>query len=302
MPNTYTPTPAVLTTVTEPVDGERRNAASVTLMTRALADAVILTQPRVTPLANLAALAAILVPTDGLVRFVDGYGLYVFRTAATTGLSPFRVAAGDATAGGWVSATAHETTKSVLVPCVHVRSITGSSSTPGPIDITGTLDFVPVEVTDTALNLQGFYSLVVYTGGSAVTFYAWMLPIDDFLIDGATLNSATLFLRPIGGHGGLPTEQPLLNIFRTPLTGYAPSPASFRSTGPGFQQLNAADVTAYQADQQLVYTPNQNNVINRTLYSYAAVIADESGTNALAGCRFAALRLDFTAIPDARRS
>ena len=40
MPNTYTPTGAALTTVTEPIDGEPRSAASVTTMTRKLADGI----------------------------------------------------------------------------------------------------------------------------------------------------------------------------------------------------------------------------------------------------------------------
>ncbi len=38
MPHTYTPSPVAMTTITEPVDGELESAASVTTMTRAIAD------------------------------------------------------------------------------------------------------------------------------------------------------------------------------------------------------------------------------------------------------------------------
>ncbi len=300
MPHTYTPSPVELTIVTEPSDGDLESAASLTTATRAIADGIAFEKARFAPLANLAALIAITTPDDGLVKHVIGFGWYVFKTSATTGYYPFRIAATDATPGGWVSSTAHETSRQVLINCAEVAGISSDSagsraeSTPG----TGPHDFGGIAMADADIG-AGFYPLCVFTG--ATKSFAFLLPLDAYMHDGATLTEADLYLRPVSGHGALPTRQPQIAIVRTSRFGYSPTPEALKSTGGGLAQLAAVSTVAYEDDNVIAFVANQNNVIDRTVYTYSAFIWDEGGTNAIVGNRFAALRLTFT-MTDARQA
>lgn len=264
MTATYVPTPAALVNVTEPVDTEPRTVASVTQMTRPIADGVMHVQSRTDVVASVAALAGIAAPADGTVRHVLGFGMYVFKTSATTGLNPFRVAASDATPGGWVASAAHQTTLTRQVPVgLNFRGITngGSGSTPGTVTATTTtLGFCVAIGADAQLDYGSMYPLRVFTG--ATQNYGYMIDVNDEMVDGATLTSATLRFRPVGGHAGLPTRQPQFAIVRTTVTAVAL--ANLLSTGNGYVTLAAGSTGAYQADQALVFSPDQNNVIDKT--------------------------------------
>ena len=120
-------------------------------------------------------------------------------------------------------------------------------------------------------------------------------------MDGSTLSSATLYFRPIGGHASVPTVQPWVGIIRNVRTAYNPFADKLKSGATGYTQLAAASVAAYQVDQALVFTPDQNNLIDLSTYSYLLVIGDEGAGNMLAGNRYAQVALAMTAIPDARR-
>lgn len=299
----YSPTAVELGSgITVPASGAPVLAADVIVPVAALADGVKFAQARSDVLADLTALAAILVPTDGLVRHVLGFGMYVFKTSATTGLNPFRVAASDATPGGWVAGAAYETTRSVLASCDHIRGISadgaGAIATINPTSVSQV--FGPVGIADGLVQAGGFYPLRIFTG--ATNHYAWLLPLQEFMIHGSTLSNATLLYRPAAGHAGLPSRFPKLGIARSPLTPSYPTPVSLISSGGGFATDTAASTVAYQVDRSLVFTPDQNNVIDKLTYQYFAVIVDEAGTNALAGTAFHAVQLDFITIPDARRS
>jgi hypothetical protein len=304
MSSVYTPSPVALGSVTLPSDLDTRSAASVNVPMQAIADGVAYLG---TSLADLTALAAIAAPTDGTVRSVLGFGRYVFKTSATTGLSPFRVAAGDATPGGWVSGTAHQTTLVRQVPlAVRVRGITqGSGTTPGPQAPTqAQQNFLPLASADGLLSFQAF--LPVRTNTGATTNYGYFVEINDQMIDGATLTSAALLFGGFG-HAGVPARQPAFGIVRGLATTQLGTAANLLSTGGGLVTLAAATQPAYDAAQVLVFTPDQNNVIDKTQYHYGAVFFDEAGTNAGAGglgflgISYQAIRLTQS-IPDARRS
>lgn len=305
MTATYVPTPAALVNVTEPVDTEPRTVASVTQMTRPIADGVMHVQSRTDVVASVAALAGIAAPADGTVRHVLGFGLYVFKTSATTGLNPFRVAASDATPGGWVASAAHQTTLTRQVPVgFRTRGITGSGGTPGTVTPTTTAqEFCVLDKTDAAIFYGALYTLRAFTG--ATQHYGYLVDLQSEMVDGATLSYAQLRFRP-NGHAGLPARQPMFAIVRSTVT--AVTLANMLSTSNGFVTLAAANIAAYEAEQALVFTPNQNNVIDKTLYHYYAIIFDEAGTNALApglgvgGAPFNSIELAFITIPDARRS
>ncbi len=87
-------------------DASDEDGASIDVPVEGLADRTRSLKESRNALANIAALTAIAAPPDGCVRHVQGKGLYVFKTAVTTGSAPFWFAADDATTGGWVSSTA----------------------------------------------------------------------------------------------------------------------------------------------------------------------------------------------------
>ena len=301
-----TPTAVTLPgSITIPADGENIDAADVNGPFQHIADGVAFTTAQLAVLADIAALAAIAAPTNGLVRTVRGFGLYEFRTSATTGLSPFRVAAGDATVGGWVSGTAYETAKTARAYLGQFSPLASKSA--GALAAVGlnyAVLFAPATATDIDLSAFGFMTRQASVGANNWHFH---VPLNALLIDGATLASATLRCRPAGSHVGLPTRQISLCLIRNTFTGSSgssmPNPDRLISApASGHVALAAASTAAYEADQGLVYTPNQNNVINKSLYSYAALIADEGGANALAGAAFASIELAMTGIPDARRA
>ena len=296
----YTPAANQLGTITVPADTDPRNAAVFNVPMQAIADGVAFVGAQNNPLSGLAALAAITTPADGTVRYVVGFGDYVFKTSATTGLSPFRVAAADATVGGWVAGVAYETSLVRQVPLgLAVRGISGSSPTPGVINpITTAIPFIPIGYADAQLDTSSLTTVRIYTGTPQT--YAYLADIHSQLVDGATLTSATLRFKPKTGHGALPTAQPGYAVCRSPLAAVG-APTNLLSTGNGFSFLAAGTLVAYEVDQALFFVPNQNNVIDKTAFRYWAVLVDEAGTNALAGTAYHALTLNLS-IPDARRS
>lgn len=286
--NDYSLTPEL----TEPVDGELRSVASVELMTRALADRAQFDALRMTPLADLTALAAHKVPTNKLVRYVSGFGPYTFLTSATTGLSPFRVAAADATAGGWVAGAAYETS---VTKRIFIKPL-ASFNNPSPWQVTN-FDDAPLN-TGRFRDMQ-FKTSAVTTGAGQ---YHYLQSIDQNLIQGATIASATLRFRPVGSHAGLPTRQVGFALIRAPIVGLTQTSVSLQSGGTsGFAVLAAGTVGAYEADQALVFTANQNNVIDLDTYMYGLMIGDESGANALIANAYKRLDLVMTSVLDARR-
>jgi hypothetical protein len=305
VPNTYTPTAVAQTTITEPVDGENRNVASVTAMTRAIANGLAFVSAQTTPLASLATLAAITTPANGLVRSVVGFGWYTFQTSATTGLSPFRVAAADATTGGWVAGAAHETARTarIYLGQVFPGVCTDGASTIAAQPPNFALDFTPAPLANVRVRPFGWMTRSIDTGANNWQFY---VPLNAYLVDGATIASATLHFRPANSHAGLPTRQQSICLVRDTYTGSTgaslPNPAKLISTpASGHVALAAASTGALQADQSLVYTSDQNNVVDLSQFSYGAIIADEGGTNAIVGCAFSMLELSLTGIADAGR-
>ncbi len=295
MPNVYAPIPAKQTTITEPVGAELRNVASLTLVTRAIANGVAFLQRALTsPLASISDLAALTAPQDGDVRSVLGFGLYTFKTAATTGLSPFRIAAGDATAGGWVSGTAHQTTVvRFLSPGGQPNGMT-SDYAPASTAIRLVRDEAEIASTATAND-----SLVHNTvNAGAPTGRALVVSLDSVLVDGATITLVRNRVLPIGGHIGLPGLMPKMSVARCAIDGVA---VALLSTGGGLATDSSANVVAYENFRWNSYVPDQHNVIDKSQYSYHLILWNEGDTNALAGLTYNGVEVTQT-VPDARRS
>lgn len=304
MSTVYTPSPVKLGTITLIADGDPKNSSGVNTPIEGVADGVKFLNARTDSLADLATLTAIAAPANGDVWHVLGFGWYVFQTTATTGLSPFRLAADDLTPGGWVSSTAHETTRTVRVSCSKVLGIS-SNTTGTPTAIAPSLRPWAVPMTGTQCNRKdsaGFNTALV--SNSATLSYGYVIPLDDDLVDGATLVSATVHLYPAAGRSALPSSQPKIAVTRQLRSGDAvATPDSLLSTT--YAQLAAANVAAYETNNDIVLTADQNNTIDLTTYSYQLIIWDEHDSNAAHisnVTRYSYVELSLSGISDARRS
>lgn len=280
-----------------PLDDDDLDVASVNVAFEALADRTQWLASRAieAPLADLTALAAVTKPFDGLVRHVVGFGFYVFKTTATTGLSPFRVAAGDGTTGGWVASHAHQTSLTRYVPCGRAIGVVSAATTP---DVTAA--FYPLTQSD-ARRDYGAALNVLRSSTHASNAWGFVLPIDEFLIDGSTLSSATLTWTPSAATSGTPTVLAQMDIVRVARSG--PGGGSIGNAtllNTGFA-IDSGGTYNSSTTRQLIYTPNRNNTIDLATYSYSVVIFDAHGTNQVAGNVFHSVALAMSSISDGRR-
>ncbi len=286
---------------TIPDDGDPEDAASVNVALEALGDRTAFLRSRLDALPSLAALTSILAPSDGLVRLVRGFGIFVFDASATPSISPFALASGDGTPGAWVSATAHQTTKNVLVHPANCGHIFVTQTNYTPAFNSGV--WWPLLGDSTAdLSRGGTGSVAVQRLTTASpTSFGYRFPIDQFMIDGATLASVTMRFQgsPPSRGANLPALMPQFGIQRFDADDNV---TALLSTGAGLVADPSATVPAFTGPHNVIFTPNQNNVIDKSAYGYSLIFWNEGGTNALNGDVISSFLLSFTNIPDARRS
>jgi hypothetical protein len=92
----------------------------------------------------------------------------------------------------------------------------------------------------------------------------------------AKLVSVKIYFRPMGGHAGLPGNQPEFEVWRQP------SDATIKQQIGTSQLLASGSVPAYEAPQSLTVTPAGGHVISNG-DNYLCVFASETGANAVAG-------------------
>jgi hypothetical protein len=113
--------------------------------------------------------------------------------------------------------------------------------------------------------------------------------------NGATLTNVRMYLA-VASHSSLPAVMPDLQIHRMGPDG--------SNIVIGEAQASAASVTDWNAmpfwDVPCTEGGPGANVIDRTQYSYYALLADESGSGAVGGNLYAAMVLTFSAISDMR--
>jgi hypothetical protein len=307
MSSVYTPTPVKLVSTTLPSDGDGPGikAADVNPSFEGLADGVAYAQQITDALADLTALAAIATPANGLARHVVAFGWYVFETAAAAGISPWRVAAADATPGNWVSSTAHETTKTRIVQGTRICGISANAGVKaGANPAVLWTSYVPITAADVALSFGAAFLASGLLGGATLQ-WGYIVPIDEYLVDGATLSTVTAYLQGGGSHVALPARMPKIAIVRANLLQVGTAlitDVALKSTAAGYTTDTTATAAAFDNVHTIVQATDQNNVIDRSLYAYYAIFLDEDGANATGGTYFQAFALSFTAIPDARRS
>lgn len=173
-----------------------------------------------------------------------------------------------------------------------VRLIVPTSSAPaaGPaLNAMGT--FVPLtsaQVDNNGTQL-GFVRFV--TVNSMAQAAIMHIPLDELTAyNGWTLVSAVAKLKGKAGHGGLPADMPRIAVVR-----FGASANAALNSGSDWQVDGAGSVGAYEADHDVTYTCNQNNVIDCSQYRYALLLQNESNTNSLDSLTAKLITLNLTA-------
>lgn len=275
------PTAARLGSPSYPVDlVDLRAVASVNTPIQSVANGTEWCSLQQDDQATLFALQSILVPTNGMRRFVRGYGTYTFRT--TTPLlvnsTPWSLPALDATPGAWISDQALS-----RVPSYQTRKLDN------PLGITGlttwgigsgVLEFMTD--TDVQRYVQGVGFKTVNTGASSYRIYHFN--IDNFLVDRARLTQVSLSILP-AVHASLPAALPQFTVIRhatNPWTAASISaPNNLLSSGSFVD--NGVTLAQYNVAHKFGGSLDQNNDVDLDNYTYSIVVANEGGTNAIQG-------------------
>ena len=124
------------------------------------------------------------------------------------------------------------------------------------------------------------------------------------LHNGATLSTITVALSVTTAHSGVPASLPQLFVERYNVTaGGAVASVALSSSDPQLFTPAPGTGAAWVAGnviQPLVYTCNQNNVIDTSQYLYIAVLYDENGANSQSGNKYLSVAYGYTAIADMR--
>ncbi len=317
--------------LTIPDDLSDEDAASVNVSTEGLADRTAFLKyrsDRIEPLADRAALAAIASPANLLVRLVRGYGMYTFDSSSV--LDPnntFVIAATDATPGRWLWMSGdlvHAANglarlrydQQLLVadggmptfetPRSYQKTVSLHDYRVTPLDVARakSAEFVPywesgTQYGGTVLPVDGDTKfangvLTFQVGAAGSVCQGASVCLDPYLHDGSTLDAITAWLKAGPSHGSLPTTQASIGIFRRD----AQTAALESLYSADFKNDAQATVAAYQAAHALQLVTTQNNVIQRSNYSYFAQVWDEFGGTSQPGLTVYSLQLIFSGITD----
>ena len=285
------------TGATLPSDGDAPiKAADVNPALQAAGDLAANTIARLEPLANIAALAAILVPTNNLQRYVLGFGLYTFSTGLSALNSPpFTVAATDGTVGKWISEEYYK----------RIGSRTNDSfnfvwmKPTRPIGVSGLVtpsltnyNFPTSPWTDLATYVNLMSHAGVNSGSALAKVVAWDL--DPWLVDNTWLEEVTAHVRGSGGHAGLPALMPKLAVMRYPNDPLAPGTAP-ECLAASITIDGSANAAAYDALHTITFTCSQFNDIEKNEYTYYVTLSNEGHTNANSGFEMYGFRLRYRA-------
>lgn len=147
-------------------------------------------------------------------------------------------------------------------------------------------------------DLQELTSAVTTRTWTALTFAAvvtanafaryWIVDLGRYVPNGATITSVAIELRGAGAHAALPVQMPGLAIRRSGV-----SDVALHSAGSRIND-SSASTAVYQSTHGITATCNQNNVVDKSTYTYYAMILNEGSTNAIAGLIVQGLTITFT--------
>lgn len=93
-------------------------------------------------------------------------------------------------------------------------------------------------------------------------------------------------------HGALPGSPPRFTIARYPLDPWDPNLTNLISAGY-YADNSHASVATYNAAHEFGGVVDQNNEVDLYEFAYVLIVANEGGSNALAGLKIAALELQL---------
>lgn len=264
---------------------------------------------RTTPIADLTALAAILAPAHGTLRFVHRHGWYAFDSASVDAeFKPHTVAAADATPGKWVAGP--------FTPRFRERGVTLSNFlvANNPLDSLGLIarDKTAVFHSGSWTHLWSGGGLVsrrwaeLWNGGlimheapsNAVDgTYGVLWCLDEVLgesdsqLSGRGLSkllAVSVRWIPNTGRSALPTyKKASVGCFRAPrMPGNSGAPVlESLWSGGDFREDDAADVTEYETPHVVSHLLDIRNDIDLASYSYYLQFWNEQGDNSLSDNR-----------------
>lgn len=119
--------------------------------------------------------------------------------------------------------------------------------------------------------------------------------------NGATITLVKCRVSITNAHASLPTTYPMLSLQRIDLaTGTLTTTLKSTDVGAGVNEFFVGAVSTpvgnYNANGivSFTYTPDQNNVVDRTLYNYVINVFDEAGGGAILGNLFIGFEITFT--------
>jgi hypothetical protein len=145
--------------------------------------------------------------------------------------------------------------------------------------------------TPAATHVQTTPSALQITAVSTAAAEAWAYSFPLDLPHGAELIEIRAVFKGAGGHGALPLSMPKFGVVR--YGNLTLVPVSLLS-GSGLVTDSSASVAAYEAIHEIVYTPDQNTLIDRALYSYGLNFMGEGHTNAVANFILLGFKLKYT--------
>jgi hypothetical protein len=120
----------------------------------------------------------------------------------------------------------------------------------------------------------------------------WVEIPGDCVHDLAVMTSLVVYISPNNAHTSLPTTYPAVNVVRYSTA--ANTFASLSSTGASVFPT-AGSVGAYNApNQSWTFTPNQNNIIDKSLYKYLLYFVDENGGGAIPNNLYQGVQVTYT--------
>jgi hypothetical protein len=288
--------------VSGPVGSDIRNAASVRSALQTAANRTRYLYNRAEPLADFAALKAINTTgfANGTTRFVTKQGPYSLDTGSSaTELQPY-VVQPTTGPGRWIAAAPHRTSRVLRIfPGNNVAGVHADWGTTGSVLLMN----YSLLTQDPHAHYKAAFGALVCTSrsGTAANRKVHFIPLD--LPDGVTITTIATYLKPTQV-SLLPGTMPFVSAIRLDGVSHdgANSPLGVGGVylySGGHVVDSSGTIGAYNASHAITITPDQNNIVDRSQYTYQLAIAGANGTGSIDNDHWT--HIDVTvSIPDAR--
>lgn len=177
--------------------------------------------------------------------------------------------------------------KSMFLPETYCATARDSTEFATTVD-TDTFDIVSSTQIDTIPNYSKVRLKTVNTASSKSYAYRQRLN-SSILPQGHKLTSVVMKLTGAAAHGGLPQQMPGLLV-----CAHQDSGTILTMLSTGWAIDSSGTTGAYQAAHTVTFTPDQNNTIDHSAYSYDLFVLGEGGSNALANLTIQNFTFNFS--------